>query len=149
MRCDKVGKKHAEEEINQYKEELKRFIKLGGNKVYCVLRGVSRSGMTRYIDFYTFVPNTKEEIKRGYGKIAKFYLTYKMGVVLDYPIRTGNGLSDYGLKVEGCGTDMGFELVYNLGRVLYPKGDGKTITGRNGSTEPETDGGYLIKHEWL
>ena len=129
-------KKHTKEEINQFKEELKECIKLGGNNVYCVLRGVSRSGMTRYIDFYTFTPNTQG--------ITKFYLTYKICAILGYPLT-----SDNGLKVEGCGMDMGFAVIYDLGRTLYPTGDGKTITGRNGDTEPETDGGYIIKHEWL
>jgi hypothetical protein len=33
--------------------------------------------------------------------------------------------------------------------MLYPKGDGKTITGRNGDIKPETDGGYLLKHIWI
>jgi hypothetical protein len=54
-----------------------------------------------------------------------------------------------GLRVSGCGMDMGFDIVYNLGRFLFPKGDGKTVTGRNGDTKPETDGGYLLKQEWL
>jgi len=43
----------------------------------------------------------------------------------------------------------GFHLIYSLGQTLFPKGDGKTIIGRNGDTKPENDGGYLLKHEWL
>ncbi len=40
-------------------------------------------------------------------------------------------------------------IYYVLGDKLYPNGDGKTVTGRNGDTKAETDGGYLIKHIWL
>jgi hypothetical protein len=43
------------------------------------------------------------------------------------------------------GMDMAFATVYAAGRRLYPKGDGKTITNRNGDKNPETDGGYLLK----
>jgi len=58
-------------------------------------------------------------------------------------------LSNKGLFIKGYGMDYGFWIAYNLGRVLYPNGDGKTITGRNGSKEPETDGGYLINNVWV
>ena len=53
------------------------------------------------------------------------------------------------VSVSGYGMDMGFHMVYSLGRTLYPNGDGKTVTRRNGDTKPETDGGYLLKHEWI
>lgn len=49
-----------------------------------------------------------------------------------------------GLKVGGCGMDMGFHVVYGLGRTLYPKGVKKGYAGR-----PEGDGGYAFKHTWL
>ena len=45
--------------------------------------------------------------------------------------------------------DMGFEIVYHLGRVLWPDGDGKFTRNRNGDTGPETDGGYLFNQRWL
>jgi hypothetical protein len=131
MGIENIRKKHKEEEINQFKEDLKKWFELGDFKVYCVLRGVSRSGMTRYIDFYTFVPNTQEEINKGYGKITKIYLTYKMGVILGYGIKTEGLLIDSGLKVEGCGMDMGFSVVNHLGIKLY------------------NNDGYKLKHEWI
>jgi hypothetical protein len=38
---------------------------------------------------------------------------------------TENRLADdYGVVVRGCGMDMGFELVYNLSRALFPDGFG-------------------------
>lgn len=52
-----------------------------------------------------------------------------------------------GIRVGGCGMDMGFNLVYNLGATLWPKGTKKPHGTRNG--EPDTAGGYALKHRWL
>lgn len=52
-----------------------------------------------------------------------------------------------GIKANGCGMDMGFALVYNLGRTLWPNGTGVPHGSRNG--ESATDGGYALKHSWL
>ncbi|AFU86493.1 hypothetical protein D869_gp090 [Caulobacter phage CcrRogue] len=52
-----------------------------------------------------------------------------------------------GIKVGGCGMDMGFHLVYSLGRTLWPNGTKKPHGSRNG--EPDRDGGYALKHSWL
>jgi hypothetical protein len=61
--------------------------------------------------------------------------------------------------------DVGFELVYNLGRVLWPKGfacSGKSCPSNDHSNEPRKydrekfvgqvhtgDGGYALNHRWL
>lgn len=51
--------------------------------------------------------------------------------------------------------DMGFELVYRLGRRLYPEGfkprDAGRSRGRNGESadDVDLDGGYAFNHEWL
>lgn len=52
-----------------------------------------------------------------------------------------------GLKVGGCGMDMGFSVVYGLGMALWPNGTPKPHGVRNG--EPDSDGGYAIGHRWL
>lgn len=52
-----------------------------------------------------------------------------------------------GIKVGGCGMDMGFHVVYSLGSVLWPKGTPKPHSTRNG--EPDRAGGYALKHSWL
>lgn len=52
-----------------------------------------------------------------------------------------------GIKVGGCGMDMGFHLVYSLGSTLWPKGTPKPHGTRNG--EPDRAGGYALKKEWL
>lgn len=128
--------KFTKEEREQEIKDLKRLLKKCKYEVYTCVKHVSRSGMSRNINFYCF-----EKTKDG---IQKHWLSYKIAGLCDYPLN-----NDDTLKVQGCGMDMCFSVVYNLGRVLFPKGDGKTITGRNGSKEPETDGGYLLNTKYL
>ncbi len=52
-----------------------------------------------------------------------------------------------GIKIGGCGQDMGFTLVYALGRTLWPNGTKKPHSSRN--RQPDRDGGYALKHSWL
>jgi hypothetical protein len=70
--------------------------------IYCVLRSVSKSGMSRVIDFYT-IENDKPQYLSGLISMA---LSYRMAK---------NG----GLVVGGCGMDMGFHVVYTVASVIY------------------------------
>ena len=129
--------KLTEEEKEQVKQELKQVLKRCNNKVFGVVKNVSSSGMNQDIDFFAF-----ECVN---GEVVKNWLSYRIAGLLDYPFNDKREC----VKVNGCGMDMIFSVVYNLGSCLYPKGDGKTITGRNGSKEVETDGGYLLHSEHL
>ena len=115
----------------QAKQHLHKLLK-PGQTVYTVLNHKSSSGMTRSI---SLVIGDKD------GSIQK----------LDYWIAqsTGDGIDQKhgGIKVSGCGMDMGFHLVYNLGMMLWPNGTKKPHGTRNG--QPDKDGGYALKHQWL
>ena len=74
--------------------------------VYTVLRHVSRSGMQRRIDLYTFKDDKKIYLSG--------YFAYLNG---EEPPKDG-------YKVGGCGMDMGFHLVYTLSSLLYKKDRG-------------------------
>ncbi len=102
-----------------------------GSRVYCVLRHVSASGMSRRIDFYA----------RGTEEGMVFLSGY-IATALDYR-RSDKG----GIVVGGCGMDMGFHVVYSLGYTMWPKGTTEPHSTRNG--EPDTSGGYALKSEWL
>lgn len=112
-----------------------------GTVVYTILRHVSSSGMSRDISLL---------IKDGDGLANITYLAAKaMGDTL----KEKNG--HHVIRATGCGMDMGFALVYNLGRTLFPDGfypvqAGRSY-GRNGTSNEalDTDGGYALKHEWL
>lgn len=119
-------------------ELLKKFLQ-PGDTVYGIVKSVSRSGMSRRIKFYTI---SKPE--RADEKTRLVFLTGYMAHVLGYKMG-----DDGCINVSGCGMDMVFATVYNLGRTLWPKGDGKYTRYRNGSKEVETDGGYLLQSECL
>lgn len=115
--------------VVEARKELLETLK-PGSKVYTVLRHVSASGMSRRIDLYT-IENNEPRYLSGYA--AKV-----MGMKLH---------KDGGIVVGGCGMDMGFHLVYELGSALWPKGTPEPHGTRNGT--PDRDGGYALKHHWL
>jgi hypothetical protein len=73
-------------------------------------------------------------------------LSWDMAKALDYPLDRDRE----GLKVSGCGMDMGFAVVHELGRALFPEGFKVEGVGRNGDTSGwDRDGGYALKHRWI
>lgn len=111
------------------KAELRALL-APGDKVYCILRSVSSSGMSRSISLYV----KSEGDMRNVDSLVSDALGYKLA-------KKG------GLQVSGCGMDMGFHLVYALGCALWPTGTETPHGSRNG--KPDTDGGYALKHVWL
>lgn len=88
-------------------DRLRKLIQ-PGDKVYTTVRHVSRSGMSRVIDAHLIKNNEPIWIGRLVAKaIESRYNDDKQGVVM-----------------YGGGMDMTFELVYQLGSVLWPKGFG-------------------------
>ena len=97
--------KYTKQEIEQAREYLHGYIK-PGDKVYTILRQVSRSGMSRHISVLVKSDEGMHEV------------THLVAKVLGE--RRNN--DDGGLVVSGCGMDMGFEVVYRLGFALWPTG---------------------------
>jgi len=121
------------EEREQAKEDLREVLERSGRTVYQSIGHVSKSGMYRTIKNMIIIDGTLRNID------------WQIARVMDYVTPKEDGLG-----VTGCGMDMGFDIVYNLGRTLYPKGDGKTLTHRNGEKNTlEYDGGYLITPRWV
>ena len=91
-----------------------------GSTVYTILRHVSRSGMQRTIGVLAVLPGD------GSGSVDFRHPNYATAIV--------TGLKEdrkrEGVKIGGCGMDMGFAIAYRLGEVLY-------------------DDGYALKHRWL
>ena len=103
-----------------------------GDTVYTVLRHVSRSGMRRRI--------TLHAILDGEGELSD--LTYRAAGAMGEKIH-----KEGGIVADGCGTDMGFDLVYRLGWALWPNGTDEPHSKRNG--EPDMHGGYALKQRWI
>lgn len=109
--------KERDEAIARLREILKP-----GDTVYTVVRHVSASGMSRVIDLYHFSI-------RG-GKIHKSWLSGLAARAIGWR----RDAKHDGIKVQGCGMDMGFHVVSTLSRVLYPEAD-----------RPD----YVLTQEWL
>jgi hypothetical protein len=134
--------------IEQCRETLRGMIK-PGDTVYTVLRHVNSSGMSRNIDLY-IIRDGEPACISGYAAGAMDERRAKDGSI----------------RVGGCGMDMGFHLVYNLGSVLYGEfytgkpwqciGQGCPSSDHQGARyEPHTpermhkDGGYSLHHRWM
>jgi hypothetical protein len=137
----KVSKQERAEAI----ERLREWVKPGAT-VYCVLRHVSKSGMTRVIDLK--VIDTTDE------KRPVVHIGFNVAKALDMPYDRERE----GIKIGGCGMDMGFALVYDLSQQLYR--DGFDCTGQNCpsndhsgdrdySPHRHSDPGYALRHQWL
>jgi hypothetical protein len=122
--------KTNEIEKNEALKQLRKIIK-PNDVINCFLRHVASSGMSRRISFFV-IKNNK-----------LIGLDWYIEKVLGYK-RSYNNL---GLVVGGCGMDMGFAVVYALGLSLWPKGTKKPHGIRNG--EPDSHGGYALKHSWV
>ena len=123
------------------KEQVETAMKLlktlkPGTTIYHCLKSVSSSGMSRQISF--FVTN-----KEGIVNID-----WNISHALGYSRNPKNGA----IRVSGCGMDMGFSVVYSLGRRIFPDGFKlpKGRRGRNGDTSGfDNDGGYAFLSEWI
>lgn len=131
-----------------------------GMTVYTTLRHVSRSGMQRVIDLHVIEDNEPRWI--GYT-VAR---------------ATEHRFDDrkQGMVVGGCGMDMGFHVVHNLGYTLFGAEASEGIDAdaielrqallnadrfyftQGGQPEPDTSkpdrlwfggAGYALKHRWL
>jgi hypothetical protein len=107
-----------------------------GSRVTTILRHVSQSGMQRSITLAIAI--TCDD-----GKLDLISLDYWAARALGYKIDQKNG----GVKIGGAGMDMGFQLVYQLGQRLWPNGTPEPHSRRNG--QPDSAGGYALKHSWL
>ena len=132
-----------EAERQEAVERLRGWLK-PGDTVFTILRHVSRSGMTRHIGVVM--------LREG----VDLHPNYAIAAVCDYRLNKNGD----GLVVGGCGMDMGFALVYDLSRVLFPDGFDCTGEGcpsndhsngdRDYSPHRHTgDGGYALKQRWL
>ena len=102
-----------------------------GATIYTDLRHVAASGTTRWIDLYCVED----------GRIRNItWLACKAGALSWCSRRNA-------IKMAGCGMDMGFAAVYDIGCSLWPTGTPEPHGTRNG--EPDSNGGYALRHQWL
>jgi hypothetical protein len=102
MKMTKRQRPEQAEAIAELRELLKP-----GDTVHTTLRHVSRSGMSRRLDVVIVRAGDVQTI------------TGQVTAALGYRVPSGAGL-----RVDGCGMDTGFAVVYGLSRALWPSGVG-------------------------
>ncbi|WP_333674904.1 hypothetical protein [Glutamicibacter sp.] len=134
-------------------EKLHRLLR-PGDTLYTILRHSAASGMFRRVSVYHIGTEGEPQWLDGYISIA-------LGLKLKPDVE--------GLPAPGCGLDVGFEIVYNLGRAMFPTGT--PCVGANCASNDHTngqprlknpnrsaalrvatghrDGGYTFRHRWL
>lgn len=132
----------SKQEKTEAIESLRKIVK-PGDTVYTILRHVSRSGMSRSISVMVVEDGAPNDVswlvaKAGLGRFDR---------------------NHDGVKVQGCGMDMGFHLVYNLAWTLYgnnfecvgegcPSND-HSNGDRDYTPHKHSDGGYALRQRWL
>ena len=155
--------KQQQSERDGYIADLRETLK-PGDTLYTVLRSVSRTGMSRVIDVY-YLANGDANKDGTLRPPVKMWLSYRIakacGLTFMDSGRHGTRNGAEGIKIGGCGMDMGFEIVYTLGRVLYPNGfpcAGERCPSNDHSNGDRNrrkghmhtdDGGYAFRQEWL
>lgn len=143
----KQQQSERDEAIARLKETLKP-----GDTVYTQLKHVSRSGMQRVIQLLVL------EIAGHNGKQTPEprWIGYTAAKVLQMRYDRDRE----GIVIGGCGMDMGFALVYDLARTLFP--DGFVCVGKHCPSNDHSNGdrnyrphkhtgngGYALCHRWL
>ena len=127
--------------------ELRLIIK-PGDTVTTTVTSVSPSGMSRTIKCQVI---SRGWDYKGNDKVANTEDALRIiDISHEVAEATGEKTAQNGsVRIAGCGMDMRFALVYNLGRALFPEGfalaDGQY--GRNGDKSGfDRDGGYALRY---
>lgn len=115
----RVTKREQEEARERLLEILEE-----NDTLYTVLRSVSRSGMSRTLDVYAFLPYPE----RGPRAVEKYRLTWLVAKACGYRYDEKREA----IRVNGCGFDAGHDVVYSLSMALF----GHVQHG-------------MLRHEWI
>lgn len=133
-----MNKKEKElfKKLDEHDTDTVRWIRRTRPKIYTVLRHVSNSGMFRIIDVFAIRNN------------QLLYLTSLVEKLTHYK----RDKTRYGLRVGGCGMDMGFAVVYDFSRACFPAGFKYRKNEHHRNNDPslrDGDGGYALKQGWI
>ncbi len=125
-------------------EKLREWVK-PGDLLHTQLKHVSRSGMLRVVQIIQIKNNEPS------------YLGWLAAKAIGLPYDTKRK----GIRMGGCGTDMGFQAVYNLGWALFPKGftcigpkrrcpsNDHAYGDQDYRRHHHKDGGYALRQRWI
>lgn len=144
-------KKATKADIAEATAELRETLK-PGMTIHLILRHASKSGMMRRIS-----PVLINNGDTSQGDVNTRNLDYLVNVVINE--KRFEGRDPDGVRMDGCGMDMGFSLVYSLSRSLFPEGfqcigegcpsNDHSNGDRNREPHGHSDGGYALRHRWM
>tara|TARA_R100000234_G_scaffold38008_1_gene22454 strand:+ start:82 stop:387 length:306 start_codon:yes stop_codon:yes gene_type:complete len=89
-------------EKQEAEQSLRKYLKKDST-IYCILAHCSQSGMTRDIKLMVCHKN------------ELMHISWQVAKILNYPLK------NHGVRIGGCGMDMGFALVNHLEKRLKIK----------------------------
>lgn len=130
----RITKQERAEAIERLREMVKP-----GDRLFTILRHVSKSGMSRVVQVVKMDEDGNP-----------LYLGWNVAKACGF---SWNDRHE-GVAVGGCGFDAGFQVVYEIGRALWPEGGPLEHSARERQERQlgetiEKDGGYLLRHSWL
>ena len=126
MRATYVHNPSNAEYLAMSGERLRDLYPIGGS-VTTLVSDVSSDGMNRTV---TILAVRNGEICNVSNDVARVL---------------GRKVKDGGIRVGGCGMDMGFAIVYELGRCLY----GNSVGRVDSPLVHNSDAGYALTHRNL
>jgi hypothetical protein len=145
MTMTKAAKAVQDQERANTLEKLRGWLR-PGDTVQTILRHVSSSGMSRAISLIIVTDGEPFDISFWAARAMRDKIDERWG----------------GIKVGGCGMDMGFHLVYSLSRTLWPEGfdcigadcpandhHNPPYPAREAGAMHHRDGGHALTHRWL
>lgn len=127
--------KNKPEEKQEAIRELKELFKKANYKAYTILRRVSTSGMFRLISVMLIIDNEPLIIDWNIAKAGIYKRDKK----------------EEGLRVSGCGMDMGFDVVYTTSNAVFTdeKENEELSLKLYGEHQKRKDGGYIVSQRWI
>jgi hypothetical protein len=135
--------KYSKEQIERSRAYLLDTLEIKpGDVIYTRVNHVSRSGMSRNISAYVMRDNSPVNISTSVATVI------------------GEGIAnDGGVKMGGCGMDMGFSLVYELSYALFKGGfvcigencpaNDHSNGDRDYTPHAHSDAGYALRQRWM
>jgi hypothetical protein len=145
--------KKQQKERDEARAALREILK-PGDTVTTILRHVSRSGMLRHVD--VIIP-AREEPWKSRGEVQR--ITYHVALAAEFRYDRKREA----IAVQGCGMDVGFEVVYNLSRALFHTGQPVPCIGEGCPANDHSNGdhdytaghghhpeaaSYMLRHRW-
>jgi hypothetical protein len=112
-------KKTGKRKMN--KKEIREILKKGKHQIYTLCRHVSQSGMFRLISCFVIIKNKP---------VCIDWYIEDLGLFKRHSMKEG-------LRVSGCGMDMGFHVVYSLSCAVYC------------NKKYNHESAYKLKQRWL